>query len=122
MYKTTTSTYNKTRSKLDHKAWRNWFYNSTIELLENKKCVTFLYYLNSTQVVYRGVAADAPRLKTADVKIRNVNQLATLRRGTFRICKRSNGLCLISSWKWGVLISFISYLILIHCLSSLLPH
>ena len=22
----------KTRSKLDHKAWRNWFYNSTPEL------------------------------------------------------------------------------------------
>ena len=37
--------------------------------------MTFSYYSNSIQVVYRGVAADAPRLKilTIDVKIDSIN-------------------------------------------------
>ena len=52
----------KTRSKLDHKAWQNWFDNRQLNF-RGQKFVTFSYYSDSTQVVYRGIAADASHLK-----------------------------------------------------------
>ena len=66
-----------TRSKLDHKAWRNWFYNSVQLNSRGQKSVTFSYYSNSTQVVYRGVAANAPRLKIS-ICIISLFNIATL--------------------------------------------